>query len=92
MSPDTSPPLAELDRAAILARVKEQLVRLLNLESTDSMDESTELAKDLGVDSLGMVDLVIVMEESFQVKMASDTDLTSVRTIGDMTDLLLGMK
>jgi len=92
MSPDTSPPLAELDRAGILSRVKEQLVRLLNLESTDSMDESTELAKDLGVDSLGMVDLVIVMEESFQVKMASDTDLTSVRTIGDMTDLLLGMK
>lgn len=92
MTSDISPPLAELDRAGILIRVKQQLVRLLNLESADSMDESTVLAEDLGVDSLGMVDLVIVMEESFQVKMASDTDLTSVRTIGDMTDLLQGMQ
>ena len=85
-------PLAELDRAGILARIKHQLARLLNLESEDSMDEGTELAKDLGVDSLGMVDLVIVIEEAFQVKMASDTDLTKVRTIGDMADLLQGMK
>ena len=92
MNSETSPPLATLDRAAILVRVKQQLVRLLNLESADSIEESTLLAEDLGVDSLGMVDLVIVMEESFQVKMASDTDLTSVRTVGDMTDLLQGMK
>ncbi len=92
MTPDISPPLAELDRAGILSRVKQQLARLLNLESTDSISDSTVLAEDLGVDSLGMVDLVIVMEESFQVKMASDTDLTSVRTVGDMTDLLQGMK
>jgi acyl carrier protein len=92
MTPDISLPLAELDRAGILSRVKQQLARLLNLESTDSINDSTVLAEDLGVDSLGMVDLVIVMEESFQVKMASDTDLTSVRTVGDMTDLLQGMK
>lgn len=92
MSPETSPPLSALDRAGILERIKQQLVRLLNLESGDAMDESTELAADLGVDSLGMVDLVIVIEETFQVKMRSDTDLTSVRTIGDMADLLQGMK
>ena len=85
-------PLASLDRAAILERVQAQLARLLNLESTEAITEETLLGEDLGIDSLGMVDLVIVIEEAFQVKMDSNTDLSTVRTVGDMVDLLVGFQ
>lgn len=82
----TSPPAQ--DRAGILQRVQSELARLLKLESPDAIAEATKLGEDLGVDSLGMVDLVIVIEEAFQVKLSSDTDLSKVRTVGDMVDLL----
>lgn len=85
-TPQTTTPAS---REAILDQLKAQLAKLLKLETTAKLSEDTRLVDDLGIDSLGMVDLVITVEEAFGVKIKSSTDLSQVRTIGHMADLLV---
>lgn len=83
-----SPQTSANSREAILDQLKVQLAKLLKLETTAHLNADTRLVEDLGVDSLGMVDLVITVEETFGVKIKSSTDLSQVKTIGHMADLL----
>jgi acyl carrier protein len=50
---------------------------------------STEAAfiDDLGADSLDLVELIMEMEETFDVQIA-DNELEKIRTIGDVLDYL----
>ena len=42
---------------------------------------------DLGADSLDLVDLVMAVEEEFDVKIA-DEDLEGIKTVGDIVDYI----
>lgn len=72
----------------IVGRLAGRLAELLRLESTDSIKPESELRKDLGVDSLGLVDLVTLIEEDFNVRFASNTDLSEIVTVGDVAGLV----
>jgi len=72
----------------IVDRLAGRLAELLRLESTDSIQSNSELRKDLGVDSLGLVDLVTLVEEDFNVRFASNTDLSEIVTVGDVAGLV----
>lgn len=72
----------------IVDRLAGRLAELLRLESTDSIKAESELRKDLGVDSLGLVDLVTLVEEDFSVRFASNTDLSEIVTVGDVAGLV----
>jgi acyl carrier protein len=74
----------------IVGRLAGRLAELLRLESTDSIKPESELRKDLGVDSLGLVDLVTLVEEDFNVRFASNTDLSEIVTVGDVASLVKG--
>ncbi len=76
-------------RAEVLAQVRSLLAELLNLESEDSIQAGSRLVDDLQVDSLGMVDMVTLVEESFELKLASNTDLTAIQTVDHIVDLVL---
>ncbi len=72
----------------IVTRLAGRLAELLRLESTDSIKPESELRKDLGVDSLGLVDLVTLVEEDFSVRFASNTDLSEIVTVNDVANLV----
>jgi len=47
---------------------------------------------DLGLDSLDAVDMVIVLEKTFQLKIGRDPAIMNIRTIGDMHQYILAKK
>jgi acyl carrier protein len=78
-------------RQDVLAVLTGELKKLLGLESGETIREESRLVEDLGLDSLAMVDLVVLVEERFAVKLSTGMDLTKLATVGDVADLLHGM-
>ena len=64
-----------------------RLSEQLNIESIELVNENTKL-DEIGVDSLGLVDLVILIEEDFNVKFPTNTDLSELITIKDVANLV----
>ena len=77
-------------RADVLPRVQKLLQQILSLESTEKIQPGARLREDLNIDSLGMVDVLIGIEDEFGVKLGSDINLLErVVTVGDAVDLIL---
>ena len=53
-----------------------------------SMDSS--FVDDLGADSVDLVELVMAMEEEFDIGEMSEEDLASIKTVGDLVHYLQG--
>lgn len=84
-----------IPRDEILARLKAELADLLALDSPDSnsevtISEETRLVEDLDIDSLGMVDLVMRVEDCFDVTLPTNFDLSQFKTLGDIVNVLDG--
>ncbi len=77
-----------ISREEIFVTLKLELVELLCLESSDAISEDTRLVEDLEIDSLGMVDLVMQVEDCFDIVLPTNTDLSKIKRVGDVLDLL----
>ena len=66
----------------VLEKVKAILVAQLDAEEDDiTMD--TNIAEDLGADSLDIVDLVMSLEEEFDTEIP-DEEIENIKTVGDV--------
>ena len=45
--------------------------------------------EDLGLDSLDAVDMVVVLEQTFGIKIGKDPAIAAIRTVGDMHTYIL---
>jgi len=70
-----------MDREEILDKVKAVVVDQLNVEEDEVVDDASFI-DDLGADSLGIVELVMALEEEFGVSIP-DEDAESIKTVGD---------
>ena len=59
----------------------------VELEVPEPVERCHELAKDLGVDSMGAIVLAVALEDRFRLKL-SDEDAGAVVTVGDLVDLV----
>ena len=66
----------------VFEKVRSILCDQLDLDE-ESVTESSVLTDDLGADSLDLVDLIMTLEEEFDVEI-SDEDAESVKTVGDV--------
>jgi acyl carrier protein len=82
------PPDSSTDAQSVLDHVRSLLAELLHLESVDSVAPDATLREDLGVDSLGMVDLVTLLEEAFSIRFATNTDLSEIQNVADVAALV----
>lgn len=79
-------------RDAVLLRVQHLLQQILALETTATIQPGAHLRDDLNLDSLGMVDVVLGVEEEFGVKLGSDVNLFErIVTVGDAVNLVIEM-
>ena len=75
-----------MDRSEIESRLTKVLVEELGLdEATITMD--ADLEDDLEIDSLGVVELLMALEDAFGVKIP-DEEAEDIRTVGETVDLL----
>jgi acyl carrier protein len=70
-----------MEREEILDKVKAVVVDQLNVEEDEVIDDAS-FVDDLGADSLGIVELVMALEEEFGVSIP-DEDAESIKTVGD---------
>lgn len=65
----------------IETQVKEIIVEQLDVKPED-VSESKTFTDDLGADSLAIVELVLALEEKFEVKIPDD-EVDKIKTVGD---------
>jgi acyl carrier protein len=66
---------------ALLDEVKEVVVEQLNV-NPDEVKEESKFVEDLGADSLDVVELVMALEEKFEIEIP-DSDAEKIITVGD---------
>lgn len=65
-----------------LEKVKQVMVDTLSCDESKITEEAL-IADDLNIDSLDAVELVMALEEEFDIKI-SDTELVNMKTVGDI--------
>jgi acyl carrier protein len=72
--------------ADIFARVKAIIVDRLGVEE-DQVTLESSFKEDLGADSLDVVELVMELEDEFDMEI-SDEDAEKINTVGDVVDYI----
>jgi acyl carrier protein len=75
------------DREAVERRVRTLASECLGVNE-ERLTASTDLARDLGVDELDLVELVMEVEEEFEITIGDD-EAIKIRALGDVVDCVV---
>jgi len=70
----------------VFEKIKNILAEQLDADP-DEMTMDTNIAKDLGADSLDVVELLMSIEDEFEVEIP-DEEIENIKTIGDLADYI----
>ena len=71
----------------VFDKVKELIAEQLDVKA-DDITETSNIQDDLGADSVDLVELVMAMEEEFDIGEIEEEDLTGLKTVGDCVKYL----
>ena len=77
--------------AEIIERINSALAEEFELELNELAPEAV-FKDDLDLDSLDAVDMVIVLEQEFGIKIKKDEAFKAIRTLGDLHKFILTKK
>ena len=72
----------------VLAKMQELIAEQFALEA-ESITMDTSFEDDLGADSVDLMELVIAMEEEFEIGEVSEEDMPELKTVGDCVNYLV---
>ena len=78
---------ANMDRSQVQSKMRDLLVEELGLDPSKITDEAT-FEEDLEVDSLGVVELLMALEDEFGVKIP-DEEAEDITSVGQAVDMVL---
>lgn len=70
----------------VLEKIKVILAEQFDVEE-DSLKNDTDLQDDLGADSLDVVDLLMSIEDEFEIEIP-DEEIENIRTVGDLVSYI----
>ena len=70
----------------VLEKVKAILAEQFDVEE-DKITADTDLQEDLGADSLDVVDLLMSIEDEFEIEIP-DEEIENIRTVGDLVNYI----
>ena len=70
----------------VFDQVKESLADILSCDA-DKIEFETDLVRDLGVDSIDTVELIMAVEDTYDIKI-SDKDAEDLKTVGDVVEFI----
>lgn len=74
----------------VFEKIREILCEQLEL-SEDQVTMDSNIAEDLGADSLDVVDLIMSIEDEFDVEVP-DEDIEGIKTVGDVVNYIENAK
>ncbi len=80
-----------MSEEALRQKVVEVLAEEFELDPEEMTPEAT-LYDDLGLDSLDAVDMVVVLEKTFSMKLSDEEELRAIRTMEDLFQFLLRLQ
>lgn len=75
-----------MDRSEIAAKLTKVLIEDLGLDA-EKISEDARFEEDLDVDSLGVVELLMALEDVFEVSIP-DEEAETIQTVGQAIDLV----
>lgn len=72
----------------IIRIINEALIKEFELDSSQMVPEAV-LYDNLELDSLDMVDIVIVLENAFKFKITEEKEIRDIRTLGDIHNFVI---
>lgn len=72
---------------AILERVKEVISEQLGIEDLDTITIDTTFIDDLGADSLDIVELIMALEEEFDMEIP-EAEAEKIISVGDVVEYI----
>ena len=76
-----------MDRSQVQAKMRDLLVDELGLDAGKITDEAT-FEEDLEVDSLGVVELLMALEDEFGVRIPDD-EAEDITTLGEAIEMVI---
>ena len=73
----------------IFQTIKDLIAEQFAMEP-DEVTMETELDEDLGADSVDVVELMMAMEEEFELGEVEEEELESLKTVGDIVNYIVG--
>lgn len=70
----------------VFEKIKNILAEQLDADA-EEMTMETNIAKDLGADSLDVVELLMSIEDEFEVEIP-DEEIENIKTIGELTEYI----
>ena len=70
-------------------KIRDIIVEQLGLDDSDSLTMETSLKEDLDADSLDAVEVIMALEEAFDIEIP-DEDAENFKTIGDIVEYIEG--
>lgn len=67
----------------IFEKVKDLIADQLDVDDKESISNDSSITDDLGADSLDVVDLVMALEDEFNVEIPED-QVENIKTVGDI--------
>ena len=67
----------------VLEKVKEVISEQLGIDDTDTITTETTFIDDLGADSLDIVELIMALEEEFDMEIPEE-DAEKITSVGDV--------
>jgi acyl carrier protein len=77
-----------MDRTAIIERIRQSLTLVLGREIAE-LDETTMLFEELGLDSLGNLQLLLELEDTLRIEIdPEDLEMSVFSTAGSLADYI----
>nr|WP_325212137.1 acyl carrier protein [uncultured Oscillibacter sp.] len=73
-----------------ILKILRELVAEQFAKDADEITMDTSFEGDLGADSVDLVELVMAMEEEFEVGEIEEEELSNLKTVGDAVNYLAG--
>ena len=80
-----------MDDQTIVQKVNQVFLDEFEIEE-EKLRPEAHIRNDLGLDSLDIVDLVVVLEKSFQFKMPDKQVVAQIETLGDIYKYLMSIR
>lgn len=70
----------------VIDRIKELIEEEMNIPA-DTVSQESKIAEDLGADSIDAIELIMGIEEEFDIEI-SDDEAMSIKTVGDLVKVI----